>query len=177
MEYLPESFLGKSFEELQDVLVLKEYDYSFIKNHISNPYFRFDTFISEGKLNVLGVEIDSSKISFMANKCSDITALISTEQAIKITLLLQDFFPLNFRFASKDDLFELDKSDTSKIIKGKFVEFEIKHREFDISKKFDIHNFENYSLISAFLNDYRMMIELKAQQYLLTIFPLRRPNE
>ena len=177
MDYVPENFLGKSFEELQDILVLKEYDYSFIKKHSVDPYFSFDTSISEGKLNVLGIEIDSSIISFIANKCSHIIALISTEQTIKIALLLMDFFPDNFRFASKEDLIELDKSVTSKIIKGKFVEFEIKHRPFDISKKFDISNFESYSLISAFLNDYRVMIEHKAQKYLLTIFPLKSSQE
>lgn len=171
MEYVPESFLGKSFEELQDFLVIKEYDYSFVKNNISDPYFCFDTYLTEGKLSVSGIKIEHSIISFMANKCSNIIALISTEQAIKISSLLNDFFPDNFRFVLKDDLIELDNSASSKFIKGKFVEFEIKHRPFDISKKFDINNFENYNFISAFLNDYRVIIEPKVKQYLLTIFP------
>lgn len=171
MEYVPESFLGKSFEELQDFLVLKEYDYSFVKNNISDPYFCFDTYLTEGKLSVSGIKIEHSIISFMANKCSNIIALISTEQAIKISSLLNDFFPDNFRFVLKDDLIELDNSASTKLIKGKFVEFEIKHRPFDISERFDINNFENYNFISAFLNDYRVIIEPKVKQYLLTIFP------
>lgn len=177
MEYVPESFLGKSFEALQDVLVLKEYDYSFVKNNISDPYFCFDTYLTEGKLSVLGIKIEYSIISFMANRCSNIISLISTEQAIKISSLLNYYFPNNFRFVSNDDLIELDNSVSSKFIKGKFVEFEIKHRPFDISKKFDINNFENYNFISAFLNDYRVMIELKAKQYLLTIFSLKSLSE
>ncbi|KQT22418.1 hypothetical protein ASG31_03590 [Chryseobacterium sp. Leaf404] len=177
MEYMPESFLGKSFEELQDVLVLKDYDYSFVKNNISDPYFCFDAYLPEGRLSVLGVKIEHSIASFMANKCSNIIALISTEQAIKISSLLNDFSPDNFRFVSKEDLIELDNSISSKSIKGKFVEFEIRHRTFDSTKKFDINHFENYNLISAFLNDYRVIIESKANQYLLTIFPLRSLSE
>lgn len=157
MKYVTESFLAKSFHELQDVLVLKEYNNSFIKNHILDPYFRFNTFIPEGKLYILGIEIEHSTISFVACKCSNIIALLAIDQAIKVTLLLHYFFPDNFRFVSKDDPIHLNNRVSSKSFKRNFVEFEIKHKLFDINKKFHISPFANYSFISAFLHNYRIL--------------------
>ena len=177
MELNPENFLGKPFEELQNLLILKKYDLDFIKSNKNNPNLFYDAILINGNLNVLGIETKNSIFSFFGDECKVIKTFLNLDDTRKISVLLKDTSN-SFRYFPKESSRDLDKKSDTEIKEGEFIQFEIKTREFENSIPFDVNNLENYEIISADLSNYRLImnlketLELKKKCYSVDIFKL-----
>ena len=160
MELNPENFLGKPFEELQNLLILKKYDLDFIKSNKNNPNLFYDAILINGNLNILGIETKNSIFASFSDECKTIKTFVNLDEARKISELLKDASN-SFRYFPKENSRDLDKKSDTELKEGEFIRFEIKTREFENLIPFDANNIENYEVISADLSNYRLVMNLK----------------
>lgn len=154
---IPETFLNKTFEELKDLLVLKETN---SETEYNFPFPTFKAVLKNGQLNIFGIEKSDAVFTFFSNGCRLIRTIFSVDETKELTVVLNDFFPDKFDYLTIENYNNLENLKFYKSTKGELPKIANKEIFTGLSDNLDLDNITNYKFINAHVRGYSVIIKL-----------------